>query len=170
MIHIIHAHDSHDFEKIEEGDKNRRSLLHEGSACISSIYKMFRWLLLNKKEKVYLKYIAFLITDDRYIFGHFRREDERDAIVLSRKFEGKTLRTLPEGSIIGTSSLRRSAQLARNMPHLKVENIRGNLNTRLKKLDNEDSPFAAIILAAAGLKRMGWQDRISQVKLYINNM
>lgn len=92
-----------------------------------------------------------------------KREDERDAVVLSKKFEGKTLDTLPEGSIIGTSSLRRSAQLARNMPHLKVENIRGNLNTRLKKLDDENGPFAGIILAAAGLKRMGWHDRISQI-------
>lgn len=92
-----------------------------------------------------------------------KREDPRDAVVMSKKHKGKTLATLPEGSVIGTSSLRRSAQLARNMPHLKVESIRGNLNTRLKKLDDEDGPFAAIILAAAGLKRMGWEDRISQL-------
>ncbi|XP_033210339.1 porphobilinogen deaminase isoform X2 [Belonocnema kinseyi] len=92
-----------------------------------------------------------------------KREDERDAVVMSKKHQGEKLDTLPEGSVIGTSSLRRSAQLARNMPKLKVENIRGNLNTRLKKLDDEDGPFSAIILAAAGLKRMGWQDRISQI-------
>lgn len=82
---------------------------------------------------------------------------------MSKKNVGMTLSTLPEGSVVGTSSLRRSAQLARNMPHLKVENIRGNLNTRLKKLDDEEGPYAAIILAAAGMKRMGWDDRISQV-------
>lgn len=82
---------------------------------------------------------------------------------MSKKFKDETLSSLPKGSVIGTSSLRRSAQLARNMPHLKVENIRGNLNTRLKKLDDEKGPYAAIILAAAGLKRMGWKDRISQV-------
>lgn len=92
-----------------------------------------------------------------------KREDPRDAVVMSKKYKGKTLSTLPEGSVIGTSSLRRSAQLARNMQHLKVENIRGNLNTRLKKLDDEDGPYAAIILAAAGLKRMSWEDRISQL-------
>lgn len=85
-------------------------------------------------------------------------------MVMSRRYKDKTLSSLPEGSVIGTSSLRRSAQLARNMPHLKVENIRGNLNTRLKKLDDENGPYAAIILATAGLKRMGWQDRISQVR------
>lgn len=82
---------------------------------------------------------------------------------MSKKYKDKTLSTLPEGSVIGTSSLRRSAQLARNMPHLKVQNIRGNLNTRLRKLDDENGPFAAIILAAAGLKRMNWENRISQV-------
>ncbi|XP_032673297.1 porphobilinogen deaminase [Odontomachus brunneus] len=92
-----------------------------------------------------------------------KREDPRDAVVMSKKFKDKTLSTLPEGSVVGTSSLRRTAQLARNMPHLKVENIRGNLNTRLKKLDVEKSPYAAIILAAAGLKRMGWEDRITQI-------
>ncbi|CAL7936544.1 unnamed protein product [Xylocopa violacea] len=92
-----------------------------------------------------------------------KREDPRDAVVMSKKYKDKTLTTLPEGSVIGTSSLRRAAQLARNMPHLKVENIRGNLNTRLRKLDDESGPFAAIILAAAGLKRMNWKNRISQL-------
>ncbi|XP_034947111.1 porphobilinogen deaminase [Chelonus insularis] len=91
-----------------------------------------------------------------------KREDPRDAVIMSKKMKGQTLKTLPEGSVIGTSSLRRSAQLARNMPHLKIQSIRGNLNTRLKKLDDEDGPFAAIILAVAGIKRMGWEDRISE--------
>ncbi|KAF3428131.1 hypothetical protein E2986_06251 [Frieseomelitta varia] len=94
---------------------------------------------------------------------YIEREDPRDAVVMSKKYKDKTLSTLPEGSVIGTSSLRRSAQLARNMPHLKVENIRGNLNTRLRKLDDENGPFAAIILAAAGLKRLNWENRISQL-------
>ncbi|XP_055594200.1 porphobilinogen deaminase [Uranotaenia lowii] len=91
------------------------------------------------------------------------REDPRDALVLNEKHRGKTLATLPKGSIIGTSSLRRSAQLARNYPHLIVCDIRGNLNTRLAKLDAENSKFAGIILAQAGLVRMGWNKRIDQV-------
>ncbi|KAJ6647458.1 Porphobilinogen deaminase [Pseudolycoriella hygida] len=90
------------------------------------------------------------------------REDPRDALVLNKKFEGKTLATLPEGSIVGTSSLRRGAQLARCYPHLVVQDIRGNLNTRLAKLDADNSKFAGIILAQAGLVRMGWEERISQ--------
>ncbi|XP_055623169.1 porphobilinogen deaminase isoform X2 [Toxorhynchites rutilus septentrionalis] len=88
------------------------------------------------------------------------REDPRDALVLNAKHRGKSLSTLPQDAIIGTSSLRRSAQLARNYPHLKVCDIRGNLNTRLAKLDAESSKFAGIILAQAGLMRMGWSQRI----------
>lgn len=91
------------------------------------------------------------------------REDARDALVLNEKFKGKTIRTLPEGSIIGTSSLRRTAQIKREYPHLVVCDIRGNLNTRLAKLDAPGSKFAGIILAQAGLVRMGWMNRISQV-------
>lgn len=91
-----------------------------------------------------------------------QREDPRDAVVMSKAFSAFTLETLPPGSVIGTSSLRRSAYLARNMPHLKVENIRGNLNTRFKKLDDEKGVYAAILLAVAGLKRMGLENRISQ--------
>ncbi|KAL1458126.1 hypothetical protein WDU94_008297 [Cyamophila willieti] len=89
------------------------------------------------------------------------REDPRDALILNKKWSGKTLATLPPGCILGTSSLRRAAQLARNYPHLKVENIRGNLNTRLRKLDG-DNTFDGIILAVAGVVRMKWVDRISE--------
>lgn len=91
-----------------------------------------------------------------------QREDSRDALVLNEKFKGKSLSTLPKGSVIGTSSLRRTAQLKRKYPHLEVCDIRGNLNTRLAKLDAATSKFAGIILAHAGLVRMGWTSRISQ--------
>ncbi|MCT1677218.1 hydroxymethylbilane synthase [Staphylococcus epidermidis] len=68
------------------------------------------------------------------------------------------LQELSEGSIVGTSSLRRGAQILSKHPHLKIKWIRGNIDTRLKKLETED--YDAIILAAAGLKRMGWSDNI----------
>ncbi|XP_067910275.1 hydroxymethylbilane synthase, b isoform X3 [Heterodontus francisci] len=77
--------------------------------------------------------------------------------------------TLPPGftigaicNVVGTSSLRRAAQLRRRFPHLEFKDIRGNLNTRLKKLD-EKGDYSAIVLAAAGLRRMGWESRISQI-------
>lgn len=92
-----------------------------------------------------------------------KREDPRDALVLNEKHRGLTLKELPKDSMIGTSSLRRSAQLARSYSHLKVCDIRGNLNTRLAKLDAPNSKFSGIILAQAGLVRMGWKDRVAQI-------
>ncbi|KAK2099587.1 hypothetical protein P7K49_020935 [Saguinus oedipus] len=88
-----------------------------------------------------------------------KRENPHDAVVFHPKFVGKTLETLPEKSVVGTSSLRRAAQLQRKFPHLEFRSIRGNLNTRLRKLD-EQQEFSAIILATAGLQRMGWHNRI----------
>ncbi|XP_074018640.1 porphobilinogen deaminase isoform X5 [Numenius arquata] len=90
-----------------------------------------------------------------------KRENPLDAVVFHPKNCGKTLSLLPEKSVIGTSSLRRAAQLKKKFPQLEFRDIRGNLNTRLKKLDEKEE-FSAIILAAAGLKRMGWENRIGQ--------
>lgn len=91
------------------------------------------------------------------------REDPRDALIISPRLPpNTTVATLPAGSTIGTSSVRRVASLRRLYPHLNFADLRGNVGTRLGKLDAEDSPFAAIILAAAGLKRMGMDNRISQ--------
>ena len=84
------------------------------------------------------------------------REDARDAFVSNRY---PRLEALPEGSVVGTSSLRRESQLRARFPHLKVESLRGNVGTRLKKLDQ--GPYAAIILAVAGLKRLGLEGRIT---------
>jgi len=84
------------------------------------------------------------------------REDPRDALVSNRV---RALSELPLGSVIGTSSLRREAQLRERYPQLKAEALRGNVNTRLAKLD--DGAYAAIILAAAGLKRLGFEQRIA---------
>ncbi|NXQ62950.1 HEM3 deaminase, partial [Anthoscopus minutus] len=91
-----------------------------------------------------------------------KRENPLDAVVFHPKNCGKTLSLLPEKSVIGTSSLRRAAQLKKKFPHLEFRDIRGNLNTRLKKLDEKED-FSAIILAAAGLRRMGWENRIGQL-------
>ncbi|HEY9626683.1 MAG TPA: hydroxymethylbilane synthase [Coleofasciculaceae cyanobacterium] len=89
------------------------------------------------------------------------REDPADALVVHAKHQDKQLETLPEGSVIGTSSLRRLAQLRHHYPHFSFKDIRGNLNTRLQKLDSGE--YDAIILAAAGLRRLGMGDRVHQV-------
>ena len=83
------------------------------------------------------------------------REDPRDALV------GRRLADLPAGAKLGTSSLRRAAQLRKVRPDLRIEPVRGNLDTRLRKLD--EGQYDAIVLAAAGLKRLGWEDRIAQI-------
>ena len=83
------------------------------------------------------------------------REDPRDAFVSNRY---ATLEELPAGAVVGTSSLRRECQLRARYPHLSVKPLRGNLDTRLRKLDAGE--YEAIILAAAGLKRLGLASRI----------
>lgn len=130
-----------------------------------------------------LKDLPTALPEDMTIGAVLEREDPRDALVLAKHHEGKCLKTLPAGSIIGsiqnerirlknyspffplflgTSSLRRIAQILRSHPHLKVYDIRGNLNTRLAKLDAVDSKYDGIVLAQAGLVRLGWQKRINQ--------
>ncbi|QPJ65919.1 MAG: hydroxymethylbilane synthase [Candidatus Nitrohelix vancouverensis] len=86
------------------------------------------------------------------------RESPFDALIST---SGQTLDTLPKGSRIGTSSLRRSSQLLAYRPDFEIKQLRGNINTRLAKL--EAGEFDAIILAAAGLHRMGWNDKITEL-------
>ena len=83
------------------------------------------------------------------------REDARDAVV------GKRLADLAAGARVGTSSLRRAAQLRKLRPDVEIESVRGNLDTRLRKL--AEGRYDAILLAAAGLKRLGWEDRIAEI-------
>jgi hydroxymethylbilane synthase len=83
------------------------------------------------------------------------REDARDAVV------GKRLADLAPGARVGTSSLRRAAQLRKLRPDVEIESVRGNLDTRLRKL--AEGRYDAILLAAAGLKRLGWEDRIAEI-------
>ena len=89
------------------------------------------------------------------------REDPSDALVVNKKNEKYKLDSLPKGSIVGTSSLRRLAQLRFHYPNLIFKDIRGNVITRLEKLDSGE--FDCIILAAAGLKRLGFESRIHEL-------
>jgi len=86
------------------------------------------------------------------------REDPRDALVSPHH---DSLASLPAGAVVGTSSLRRTVLLRALRPDLRIEPLRGNLDTRLRKLD--EGHYAAIVLAAAGLKRLGLEDRIRAV-------
>lgn len=102
-----------------------------------------------------LKDVPMDVPDGFALAAIEAREDPRDAFVCNRHAK---LSELPEGAVIGTSSLRREAQLRERFPTLDVKPLRGNVNTRLRKLD--EGQYDAIVLAAAGLKRLGLGERI----------
>jgi hydroxymethylbilane synthase len=89
------------------------------------------------------------------------RENPADAVVLHKKHKDKQIETLPAGAVIGTSSLRRLAQLRYKFPHFTFKDVRGNLITRIEKLDSGE--YDALILAVAGLERLDMSDRINQI-------
>lgn len=97
------------------------------------------------------------LPDGLVIGAICRREEAGDALIGR---SAKSLQQLRPGARVGTSSLRRRAQLLNARPDLQIEDLRGNLNTRIAKLEGQD--LDAIILAAAGVKRMGWEDKISE--------
>ncbi|XP_013394551.1 porphobilinogen deaminase isoform X3 [Lingula anatina] len=109
-----------------------------------------------------LKDLPSTLPPGMIIAGVLERESPCDAVVFHPDVKDKKLQSLPQDSIIGTSSLRRASQLKRQFPQLKFQDVRGNLNTRLRKLDTGDT-YSALVLAEAGLKRMQWNDRIDEV-------
>jgi hydroxymethylbilane synthase len=102
-----------------------------------------------------MKDMPMILPDGLTLSAMCEREDPRDVFVSNHFTD---VDSLPKNARIGTSSLRRQSQLRAWRPDLEVVNLRGNVNTRLEKLDKGD--FAAIILAAAGLKRLGFEARI----------
>lgn len=103
-----------------------------------------------------MKDMPFELPEGLVIGAIPEREDPRDGLIT---LGGRGLDDLPKGAKIGTSSLRRSSQLQYYRPDLQIEPVRGNIDSRLRKLETEG--FDAIVLAAAGLRRIGWEDRIS---------
>jgi len=102
-----------------------------------------------------MKDVPMNLPDGFTLAATGEREDARDAFISN---DYPSLKDLPHGSIVGTSSLRRQSQLQARFPYLKIESLRGNLQTRLRKLD--EGQYSAIILAAAGLIRLGLASRI----------
>jgi len=105
-----------------------------------------------------LKDVPAEMPDGLELSAVLDRHNPLDALVSNQYND---LRSLPKGAVVGTSSLRRQAQLLANRPDLDIRSLRGNVNTRLSKLDAGD--FDAIILAAAGLERLGMAQRIAQL-------
>lgn len=114
--------------------------------------------MLNKEIDIAvhsMKDMPAVLPDGLVIGTIPEREDPRDVLISK---ENRSLRDLPAGAIVGTSSLRRKAQILNIRPDLEIKWIRGNIDTRLKKLETEE--YDAIILAAAGLSRMGWKAEV----------
>lgn len=109
-----------------------------------------------------LKDLPTVLPEGMGIGAVCKRDDPRDVVVMHQKHKDQTLKKLPKGSVVGTSSLRRAAQIRRNFPHLVIKDVRGNLNTRFRKLDDADD-YDCLVLAYAGLDRMSWQDRASHI-------
>ena len=105
------------------------------------------------------KDVPMALPDGFTLAAMLVREDPRDALLTPRGSGISALDGLAANAVVGTSSLRREAQLRERFPHLQVQPLRGNVDTRIAKLDRGE--YAAIILAAAGIKRLGWADRIS---------
>jgi hydroxymethylbilane synthase len=104
-----------------------------------------------------MKDVPTYLPEGLHLGAILHREDPRDALISTKG----TFKELPRGATVGTSSLRRSSQLANARGDLEIVSLRGNLDTRLRKL--EEGQFDAIVLAAAGVKRLGFQDRITEV-------
>ena len=108
-----------------------------------------------------LKDLPTTLPDGLHIAAITEREDVRDALIVREGLREsvKSVRDLPEGARVGTSSLRRASQLRHQRPDLRIVELRGNVETRLRKLEEGD--YDAIILASAGLNRLGFSDRIT---------
>lgn len=100
-----------------------------------------------------------MVLPEGLTLGAITEREEPFDVLISR--DGRGLHELPEGAKVGTSSLRRQVQIKRKRPDLRVETLRGNVDTRLRKL--EEGLYDAIVLAYAGVKRMGFEERVSQV-------
>ncbi|KAI9790823.1 MAG: porphobilinogen deaminase [Peltula sp. TS41687] len=146
------------------GDKNQVTALHDFGAKSLWTYELEALLLDGKLDLIVhsLKDIPTQLPPSLTIGAILRREDPRDALVVKPTLPYTDMASLPAGSVVGTSSVRRSAQIARKYPHLRFANVRGNVGTRLAKLDAEGGEYTCLILAAAGLLRLDLGHRITQ--------
>lgn len=161
--HPIHNYEIHAMATV--GDKNQITPLHEFGSKALWTTELENSLLEGGLDLIVhcLKDMPTQIPKNFVIASILNRPDPRDALVVKKGLPYKSLAELPEGAVVGTSSVRRSAQLANKYPHLKFKDVRGSVNTRLSKLDSQDGGYTCLVLAAAGLIRMDWGDRITQL-------
>jgi len=150
-------------EIVTSGDKDLKSNWENSNASLKSFFtKEIEQELLDGQIDIAVHSMKDMpaVSPKGLICGAIPdREDARDVLISKNGF----LVTLPQGAKIGTSSLRRVMNLKAIRPDFEIKHLRGNIHTRLKKLETED--YDAIVLAAAGLKRVGLTDKISE---YLN--
>jgi hydroxymethylbilane synthase len=146
-------------EIISDGDKNTTDPLTEIGGKALFVKALQQALLEDKADIAVhcIKDMSVTDIDGLCLAAICQREDARDVFISNRY---NSLSETPEGSIIGTSSPRRRCLLLQHYPMLEQENCRGNVNSRLKKLDED--LYDGLILAAAGLKRLGLEDKITE--------
>ena len=147
-------------EIVTSGDKDLKSNWENSNASLKSFFtKEIEQELLDGQIDIAVHSMKDMpaVSPKGLICGAIPdREDARDVLVT----KGDFLVTLPKGAKVGTSSLRRAMNLKAVRPDFEIKHLRGNIHTRLKKLETED--YDAIILAAAGLKRTGMADKITE--------
>lgn len=159
---LLGVHDYLEIELVEivsEGDKTLDIPLSQAGGKGLFLKELEIALLAGEIDLAVhsMKDVTVAFPKGLHIPVYCSREDPRDALV-SNYFN--SLDQLPEGAVVGTCSLRRQCQIKAKYPHLELKNLRGNVNTRLEKLDC--GQYDAIVLAVAGLKRLKMEDRITQ--------
>lgn len=164
-LRALHPENSYEIHAMSTtGDKNHSVSLHEFGAKALWTQELETELLAHRLDLVVhcLKDMPTQLPAGCEIGCILKREDPRDALIIKKGRAWTSLADLPAGSVVGTSSVRRSAQIKMRYPHLQFKDIRGSIGTRLSKLDDETSDYEASVLAAAGLLRLGMADRIAQ--------
>ena len=146
-------------EMVSEGDKTLDAPLSVAGGKGLFLKELEQGLLRGEADVAVhsMKDVTVTLPDGLGIAAIDKREDPRDVLV-SNRFDA--IEQLPRGAVVGTCSLRRQCQLRARFPHLQLANLRGNVNTRLDKLDRGE--FDGIVLAAAGLKRLQLEHRIAE--------
>lgn len=148
-----------EIEKVVTGGDRNQNIPLDRMDSIGIFTKELEEALLNERIDLAvhsLKDMPTIMPDQLYLAAVLERSDPRDVLVT----RGERLDDLPPGSRIGTGSPRRSIQLSRYRPDLEARSIRGNIDTRLKKIQGGE--VDGVILAAAALIRLGWQEKITQ--------
>ncbi|KAF2717194.1 porphobilinogen deaminase [Polychaeton citri CBS 116435] len=146
------------------GDKDQSTALYNFGAKSLWTTELEELLTTGKLDVIVhcLKDMPTRLPDTCDLAAIPLRDDPRDALIVKAGLPYTSLQTLPEGAVVGTSSVRRSAQLRLRYPHLKFANLRGNVETRLAKVDNPESDYTCMVMSACGLERIGLAYRINQ--------